>query len=792
MPGNDGAGQVKTRGNVLRNAARASGPHVNPARKANSSNEANRSVHALLSRSRDDRVNAAKCGTWEDRALLWISFSYASGIAVYAMLPAEPSWQAVSVVFCAVTGLALLRSRTRGVAPLVLIVLAFCAGGAFSSIRTAYVAAPRLADEVTVDLTGFVLERADRLNGTRLLVSVETVNDRSLQDVVFPARVRVRVPAATAAVIGDKVQFRARLFPPSGPVMPGGYDFSFRAYFSQIGATGFSFGIPDVKDHGGISVRLQIAAYVQSIRDKLAARIKADLADAPEAALAVALLVGDRGAISEHQQDSLRAAGLAHILAISGLHMALFAGGTYAAFLFFLSLFPALSLRIPTHKLAAVCALMAAAFYLLISGGSIATQRSFLMIALVFLGVLTGRRGLTLRSVALAALFLLTLAPERLFYPGFQMSFAAVICLIAVYETWREQADRTNLTSVPQTGWKGRFLKSAGRWVLGLFVTALVAGVATGIIAAHHFGRVAPFGIVGNMLGMPVFSILVMPMGVLSFVLMPFGLSSLPLAVMAFGLNVLLKIAQFVAELDGGRGAIGQLTAFEMLALVAALFSVFLLRGRSRLLAAVPFALGAGLVWVSASPDVHIAASGYRIAARDAGGTLKWTGRGGSFQTESWYQAEGVPPDQIKSHKTKSPQLRCDDFGCVVKAHARPEHAQGTASPAKPLLIAAPRTPDALYQDCRYADLIVSDLIVPVNCSAPIVFDKSIRQVRGAISLWLSAETRELLTTRSGGSVADRPHEDEVRTEVVRIEFAVDESPRAWHQQGDVTRASLK
>ena len=374
MPGNDGESNVIIRDNVLKNAAFPSETNEKAARGDTHRSKTKRSIHAFLSGAMSNDSGSASFSAWENQALLWMSFCFAAGIVVYALLPGEPSWQLLTIILLGLTGFAFLESRRKGLTPLVLLILFFWAGGTFSAIRTAYVETPRLAHAMSVDLTGRVLERIARPNGLRLVVGVETVNDKSLENIVFPARIRIRVPADTSATIGDKIKVRARLFPPTGPAMPGGYDFSFRAYFSQIGATGFSFGAPVVQKEKDTPLELRIARLVQSARDHLAARIRADLQDERTAALAVALLVGDRSAIGDRDQENLRTAGLAHILAISGLHMALFAGGAYAAALFFLSLVPALSLRQPIHKFAATAALLAAIFYLMVSGGSIATQ----------------------------------------------------------------------------------------------------------------------------------------------------------------------------------------------------------------------------------------------------------------------------------------------------------------------------------------------------------------------------------------------------------------------------------
>ena len=291
---------------------------------------------------------------------------------------------------------------------------------------------------------------------------------------------------------------------------------------------------------------------------------------------------------------------------------------------------------------------------------------------------------------------------------------------------------------------------------------------------------------------MPVFSLLIMPMGVLAFVLMPFGLAALPLSVMAFGLHILLEIAAFVADLDGGGGVVERITAAEMVAFVTALFIFLLLRGLRRIWALLPLALGIGLVQVSTPPDVQIAASGHRIAVRDQSGTLKWSGRGETFLTENWYQVEGVAQPNIKSHKIKSPHIACDKLGCVVDAYPRVRQFAEATEPIMPLRIALTKKLEGFDQDCRYADLIVSDLIVSAGCSSPFIYDRQIRQDRGSISLWLSAPQqagRSVTSDESASTMGDGSHRP---TGIVRIEYAIEKAPRPWNRQGNVTRASLR
>lgn len=793
----------------------------------------------------------------EDQGLLWIGFAFASGIVMYGALPEEPDWRVLTAISAAVACWILFTGKAGRLSILVLLVLALWAGVVAASVRTMLVAGPRLAEEITVTLTGQVLAVQPRQGGDRVVLRVLTVNARSVEGIPFPERVRVRLPKAAETHPGQTVSVRARLFPPPGPVVPGGYDFSFRAFFQQIGATGFAYGPPEPLPGLPPGLGLRAKEQISGMRANLADRIRAALPESPEAALAVALLVGDRSGIGEDEEENLRAAGLAHILAISGLHMALFAGGAFSVCLALLALARPLAVSWPIHKIAAGVALTAASYYLVLSGASVATQRSFIMIALVFLGVLFGRRGLTLRSVALAGLLLLMLAPERIFAPGFQMSFAAVIALVAIYGAWRGYRKASGWRP-SQGGVATRVLRSLAGWTAGLLVTALIAGLATGIIAAHHFARIAPYGLIGNMLGMPVFSLVVMPMGVLALALMPFGLAVYPLKIMSMGLGLLLDIARFTAELTPDGGLIGKLPAGAAILLLAGLFIALLGTGRWRFLAVMPVAAGLLMAGVARPPDIQIAAAGDRMAARDGDGILRLSSGRPTFAAAVWLQAEGVAEETIPGRKMSIAQRRCDDEGCVIKAYSagsKLDAGQETGKGAmvnerqggRPILIAFPRTAEALRRDCRRADIVVSGIVAPPACSAPLVLDGPLRQRRGAVSIWLKPERSEpddqdpdwftrAARARDGSGINDADHrildhkklEDgsqtrkaadqtgsapgrqattapfdvlqparrdagRTRRDVVdRVHFAVPIPPRPWHQPGTVTRTSLR
>jgi competence protein ComEC len=218
----------------------------------------------------------------------------------------------------------------------------------------------------------------------------------------------------------------------------------------------------------------------------------------------------------------MRDSGLAHVLAISGLHMMIMAGTVFWLARALLALSPGLTLRFPIKKWAAAIALGAATFYLALSGASVPTVRAWMMMSIFLIAVMLDRPAITMRNVALAAMAILIVAPESLFDPSFEMSFAAVIGLVALYE-WLAARRRYILFDVSPL-WRG------ARWgvaiVLGTATTTLVAGAAITPFAVYHFHRMTHFGLLANMIAAPLVSLLIMPMALLSLIAMPLGLEA--------------------------------------------------------------------------------------------------------------------------------------------------------------------------------------------------------------------------------------------------------------------------
>ncbi len=352
-----------------------------------------------------------------------------------------------------------------------------------------------------------------------------------------------------------------------------------------------------------------LTGKLQDIRTTINARINAVL-DGDTAAIAEALIDGERGTISQDLNTSFQASGLAHVLSISGLHMSLVAGGVFWLVRALLALFPAAALRWPIKKFAAVAALAAGLFYMLLAGAEVATQRSYIMIAVVFFAVLVDRPALSLRNLAIAALVILLLQPEAAIQASFQMSFLAVLGLAAFFEAWaRWRRDRDDEVHEHRSFSR----RATGKIIAAIGIslaTTLVAGFMSSIPAAYHFGRIAPYGVVANGLAIPVISLVVMPMGLVSALLMPLGLERWPLWVMGQGLDLTIAISDWVTTLPGAKTVLPQQAAYAAMLSAFGAVCLALLNGKARMIGVLMIAVGASLgpappcrtYWSTASP----------------------------------------------------------------------------------------------------------------------------------------------------------------------------------------------
>lgn len=664
------------------------------------------------------------------RLLPWVPVAFGGGIALYFAADREPVlWVVATTAVALVFGAVLLR-RSRLFAPAIMIA-AVAAGFAVATWKTARIAHTVLAKPLySVSLSGFVETRDIRERTDRFVLRV-TAMEAQHSDVRLE-RVRLSVRKGTAPDVGSFVQLKARLMPPLSPLRPGSYDFSRDMFFQGIAASGFVMGaitasIPP--DTGGL--RLRYAAFMQGLRDAIDARIRATL-EGDNRAIATALLTGRRDAISTPVNDAMFISGLGHVLSISGYHMAVVAGVVFFAVRALLALIPGLAVGFAIKKWSAGAALVAAAFYLLLSGAEVATQRSFFMTAVVLIAVMVDRRAITFRTLAVAALIVLAVAPEALVHPSFQMSFAATLGLVALV-----QIGMPNLLASPDHSATARVALWGGREIVMLLLASLIAGLATTPYAAFHFHRVTPFGVLANLGAMPVVSALVMPAGLLGLLAAPFGLDGVFWWLMGIGIDWMVAVSRWVAALPG---AVGRIPAFGIAPLIAASLGIILMGllrtplrwcGAMVLLASIAWGLSAR------QPDILIAGDARNVAVRGRDGRLHLIRAAkDNFLLKEWLSADADPRD------AGSPALAdgtsCDEAGCVTPL------GDGR-------LVALAFRIDALADDCSRATLVVTLRPAPPDCAAMVV-DRQRLARQGALALTKRGDGFSIQAVRARGT----------------------------------------
>ena len=562
------------------------------------------------------------------RLFPFVPVCLAIGIGAYFTLPREPSAAQWALVSLAVVVLALLGWRgPRLWQPLAVASALVAAGLALAGARAHMVAAPVLEWHFYGAIEGRIIEIDRSLSDARRLTLDEVVLEQ-MDPARTPQRVRVSLHGDQDflnPVPGMRVMLTGHLSPPGGPVEPGGFEFRRLAWFDRLGGVGYT-RTPVLKL--APAERAGAALAIDRLRMHISQTVQTQVPGEP-GAFAAAVLTGDRSGIGRDTLDDLRGSNLAHLLAISGLHMGLLTGFVFAAMRYGLTLVPPLALRINTKKLAALVALGAAAFYLALSGGNVATQRAFVMVFVMLVAVLADRRAISLRSVAIAALILLVLRPEALTTAGFQMSFAATTALVAVFSILRD-------ARIP-----GSRLPRWSAPVFALVVCSFVAGVATAPVAAAHFNRIAEYGLLANVLSVPMMGTLVSPSAVVAALLAPLGLSLIPLRLMELGTRWILGVAEWVAGLEGAVLPVVQPAPWVLPVMALGALWLILWPGRARWAGSGAVALSLAGWAMAERPPLLIADTGSLIGVMTPQGRALSKASGERFVSRAWLEADG-------------------------------------------------------------------------------------------------------------------------------------------------------
>ena len=662
----------------------------------------------------------------------WVPVVLACGIGLWFVLEAEPgAWlYGVAGLGLAVAVLARLWGPELA-QPVAVIFGCLALGFLAAGFRAHQVAAPMLERPFYGPVQGRIVE-LDRSQSDALRITLDRVHLGNLPPDATPRLVRISLHGDEVVPNpGQVVLVTARLAAPEGPTEPGGFDFRRMAFFDGLGAVGYTRApliLWEEPESG--------AQVINRLRMHMSRGIMAAL-PGDAGAFASGAMTGDRSGISKDTVEALRDSNLAHLLAISGMNMAFLTGFVFMLLRYGLALISPVALRVNTKKLAAVVAFGVALFYLLLSGANVATERAFLMVAVMLGAVMLDRRALTLRSVALAGIVLLLWQPESLTEPGFQLSFAATVALIAAFGALDRRVMRERLP----------------RWVMPLFtlvLSSVVAGLATAPFAAAHFNRFTDYGLLANLLTVPMMSVL-MAAGAMAALLAPFGLAAPALWLMELAARWILFVAHWVAGLDGAVTPIVAPGPWVLPLIALGGCWLILMRGWVRLGAGLPLVLAFALWATVERPAVLISSDGALVGVMGPDGRALSVAKGAGFTAETWLEKDGDLATQeasfaragfsgAKGARVFRVETQCEDaIGCAP--------LQGVALSGKRADVATACQGAALVV---LAENVIAPKTPPAGCT---LIDQRLLRQSGALALWPDGKSWKLVPARRSGRV---------------------------------------
>ena len=636
------------------------------------------------------------------RLFILLPFLLLAGIVLYRVSAQEPDPIFLALIGAGLTGVFLWAAYLGRFARWMPLVFALWGGFSLLPLHGYLFGSEMLTRAVYGEFEA----RIDKIlsvrdDGQRIIVSNLVPLSGARELPIKRARLLVREGPMMRA--GDVIRGPIRLGRVPGPVVVGGFDSQLHAYFDGIGAYGNSTRPPIIV---GTTPSNPLLSLIEDARRNIGLRID-DVLDQPARSIARALTVGDQSGISNETRRMMAEAGLAHVLAISGLHLTLVAGGVFFGMRMLLSASYSLGQFLPVKKVAAVVGIVAALIYLALSGASVSAVRATVMIVLVFGAVLVGRRAITMRTVAFAALFVIVTDPVSVFRPSFQLSFSAVVALVGVYEILPNRR-------ASQHYFGQRILT----FFVGMAITSFVAGAATALFAAYHFQQTSPLGVLGNLAALPLVGFVILPSAFTAVLLMPLGFEAPFLHIMATASAYILEVARIVSGWSSGISGSPLILPVSLVFGLAALAWFSFFDGRLRLLGPAVGLVLIATTGLDTAPDVIVADSTKAIAVRGDDGLALISGRTGSFAVNAWEETYQEP---IAS---KMIGVRCDLLGCIYRS---PEG----------FVVALVKSRAAFREDCTVADLVVTRIDAPQSCSASAqVID--FRDLRYGGMHWLS------------------------------------------------------
>lgn len=663
-----------------------------------------------------------------NHAALWLPVFMAAGVLAYYDLRFEPrAWAGAAVALpalLAAIGLRRVAWQRAAMSALAASALGFAA----AQLATARAPPPETALPTHATMVTGTVRAVEMLTDSRR-VTLEAV--RLDEDPAPLGRfIRLRLRRNDTAVVGtgDTLRVRALVRAPGPPAYPGGWDLQRDAFYSGLGGSGFALGPVELLSQGTPSAPLRL---VQRLREIIAGRVSAAIPGSA-GAFAVTLLTGFQNSMPLADHDAFRAAGLAHLLAVAGLHIGIVMGFAMVLARTAFAASEHASLFWPAKQLAAVAALAAGLGYALLTGLHVPILRSFLMATLFTLAVLAGRRAISLRGLALAATGLMLAEPQEVPGVSFQMSFSAVLALISGYAALRPWLNRLR----GRSRWR-----HFGAYLLALALTSGLAGTASAPYGAYHFGRVQVYFVIANMAAVPLTALWVLPAGLLSLPLMPFGLEFLLLKPMGWGAEAVVWVARTTASWPASTLDVPHIPAWGLAVLSLGIAWLGLWRTRLRLAGVAAIALGLVSPALVHPPDLLVSNDARLIAVRTAAGVWVQSGPGASkFTRDAWLQYWSTgPPHPIPAEGSAADgAVICTREECLLRP--------------RPDLRAAMLVRGATHPEgCAAASVIVAAEPARRLCPKPWpkLVDRFTVWRDGSVAIWLFPHGARVLTDRA-------------------------------------------
>lgn len=614
---------------------------------------------------------------------LFIPVLFAIGAVIYYKLSFEPDVKNNLIIILLITNLIFLFRKMAVIRTALIVLFLIFLGLTVTSFRTHHLNAPKISDDLGVKKIYANIDKIVNKNKAKQIIFSDIFIPYYDQEPPKKIRVNFRTKINNAE-IGDRVSFLAVLSKPPIAIIPDGYDFSRYAFFKQIGAVGYAVSeIKIFKKSRGLSFRKKIENIRNIIINKTLAYQESD-----ETNIILALTVGEKGGISKDLMEKIRQSGLSHLLAISGMHISLVVMIFFFMTRNFCVLIPKMALKYNVKKIAAFCAMLGGFAYLLISGYPVSAQRAFIMASLFLIAIIIDRPATPLRSVAFAAFCILLLTPETILTPSFQMSFAAVIAIISFYEFFRFRYEA--ITEKP-------ILQRIFIYFIAVISSSLVAGSATMPFAIYHFSNISSYGVLANLIAIPLTSFIVMPLIILNIIFVFFGLEFITMPILIYFVSWIKKTSIFVADLPRINVIFKEFNDTSLTFFILGAIILCLLKTKLRMVGILPIIIAFFMAMFQTIPDIMISHNSKLIAIKNDENDVYFSSRVKDRYVRTQWQKKYYIDDAklIKNlHEEKNNGFFCNDNFCKF-----------TRKTIKTKIILQPLDTE---KNCVYADLLLN------------------------------------------------------------------------------------